>query len=116
MCPASGPGTQSIVRIRLAPILVGSSAGRLSDNGTAVKDASMTARARRPLPSEIAVVLKAEMRDGVHPPGGRLPTEADLCRRVGGSRGPPGGAPKEVGGLRPGATPPRGGGLLAPRP
>ena len=21
------------------------------------------------------------MRDGVHPPGGRLPTEADLCRR-----------------------------------
>jgi GntR family transcriptional regulator len=68
----------------------------LSDNGTAVKDASMTARARRPLPSEIAVVLKAEMRDGVHPPGGRLPSEADLCRRFEVSRATVRSALKEL--------------------
>jgi GntR family transcriptional regulator len=68
----------------------------LSDNGTAVKDASMTARTRRPLPSEIAVVLKAEMRDGVHPPGGRLPSEADLCRRFEVSRATVRSALKEL--------------------
>ena len=41
----------------------------------------MAARARRPLADDIAAVLKAEVREGVHPPGGRLPSEAELCKR-----------------------------------
>ena len=31
-------------------------------------------------------MLKAEVREGIHPPGGRLPSEAELCKRFGVSR------------------------------
>ncbi|GAA5160139.1 GntR family transcriptional regulator [Pseudonocardia eucalypti] len=56
----------------------------------------MATPARRPLADDIAAVLKAEMRDGVHPPGGRLPSEADLCRRFGVSRATVRSAIKEL--------------------
>jgi GntR family transcriptional regulator len=41
----------------------------------------MQSNGRRPLADDIAATLKAEIRDGVHPPGARLPTEAELCQR-----------------------------------
>ena len=56
----------------------------------------MATRTRRPLPTEIAAVLKAEMRDGVPPRGGRLPSEADLCRRCEVSRATMRSALKEL--------------------
>ena len=56
----------------------------------------MAARTRRPLPDDIAAVLKAEVREGVHPAGARLPTEADLCRRFGVSRATMRSALKEL--------------------
>src|ERR1700754_5206495 len=51
---------------------------------------------RRPLADDIARELKAEIRDGRYPPGGRLPTEADLCRRFGVSRATVRSAVKEL--------------------
>ena len=41
----------------------------------------MQSTGRRPLADDIAATLKAEIRDGVHQPGARLPTEAELCQR-----------------------------------
>ncbi|GCD92863.1 GntR family transcriptional regulator [Embleya hyalina] len=46
----------------------------------------MATQTRRPLADDIVRELKIEIRDGVHPAGARLPTEADLCRRFGVSR------------------------------
>lgn len=51
---------------------------------------------RRPLADDIARELKAEIRDGLYPPGSRLPTEADLCRRFGVSRATVRSAVKEL--------------------
>jgi GntR family transcriptional regulator len=51
---------------------------------------------RRPLADDIARELKAEIRDGRYPPGSRLPTEADLCRRFGVSRATVRSAVKEL--------------------
>ncbi|WP_051580012.1 GntR family transcriptional regulator [Pseudonocardia acaciae] len=56
----------------------------------------MATTARRPLADDIARALKAEIREGVYPPGARLPTEADLCRRFGVSRATVRSAVKEL--------------------
>lgn len=46
----------------------------------------MAGSARKVLADAISASLKREIRDGVYPPGSRLPTEADLCERFGVSR------------------------------
>ncbi len=51
---------------------------------------------RQPLADHIARALKSEIRDGGYPPGARLPTEADLCRRFGVSRATVRSAVKEL--------------------
>ncbi|WP_051341730.1 GntR family transcriptional regulator [Pseudonocardia spinosispora] len=56
----------------------------------------MATPTRRPLADDIARALKAEIRSGVHGPGEKLPTEADLCRRFGVSRATVRSAVKEL--------------------
>jgi len=56
----------------------------------------MQSTGRRPLADDIAATLKAEIRDGVHPPGTRLPTEAELCQRFEVSRATVRSAVKEL--------------------
>ncbi|MDT7589491.1 MAG: GntR family transcriptional regulator [Pseudonocardiales bacterium] len=56
----------------------------------------MATTARRTLADDIVRALKAEIRDGVYPPGTRLPTEAALCARFGVSRATVRGAVKEL--------------------
>lgn len=56
----------------------------------------MATQARRPLTDDIVRTLKTEVRDGVYPPGARLPTEAKLCERFGVSRATVRAALKEL--------------------
>jgi len=51
---------------------------------------------RRTRSDEIVQTLKTEVRDGVYPPGTRLPTEAVLCERFGVSRATVRSALKEL--------------------
>jgi GntR family transcriptional regulator len=56
----------------------------------------MATAGRRSLAEDIVRALKAEIRDGGYPPGARLPTEAELCRRFGVSRATVRSAVKEL--------------------